>query len=113
MKNTLKLKGIILNESDLDQVRLAGFYNFREYDGQMDYRDDRKFQEWQITKLEHLDTLTAEYMYGQDDAKFFVFSNKPNAQQSIKNVFPKLEFVEVNHEDYPFDYDYMRDNKPL
>lgn len=106
----MKVKGVVLDESNLNQIRLAGFSNFKEdSNGQMDYHDEDNFYDWEVIKMEELDKLTSNYMQGQDDAKLFVFSDSTIAQEAIKEVFPNLEFIEVNSEDYPFDYDYIRD----
>ena len=102
----MKVKGIILDELNLAEIRLAGFTKFRIDSGEMDYRDKLAFQEWEISKQDELEEFSLEYMQGQDDAKFFIFSDKKEVQNKIKSLFSKLTMVEVNSEDYPLDYNY-------
>ncbi len=56
-----------------------------------------------------LDSITNKYMMGNDDAKYFYFTNDQEGLKSIQHVFPEFEIIEVNYEDYPWDYDYIRD----
>lgn len=106
----MKVKGIILDETNFDEIRKNGFTNFRVVDAwgeeEMDARDADAYQRWCISKQEEIENLTMDYMMGQDDAKLFFFSDKQPVQIVIQHYFPGSILVEVDDEDYPFDYDY-------
>lgn len=103
------VKGVILDESNLDEIRANGFTNFTVVDFhgelEMDTGED-KYQQWCIAKQLKLDEFSLKYMMGQDDSKLFFFSDIPEVQEVIKNLFPASVFRTVDSDDFPLDYDY-------
>ena len=106
----MEVKGIILDELDLSSIRNLGFNNFRTIgptgDQEMHYDDEPLYQEWINKKQKQLEAYSPKYMWGQDDAKIFVFSDVLAVQAEIQRLFPGLPLVTVNSDDYPLDYDY-------
>lgn len=105
----MKVKGIILDEQDLELIRKNGFIDFRESDGEIDSRDFERYERWLNTISGEMDAFSSEYMSGQDDAKVFYFSDKQAVIDKIASLFPACNLIEVEAEDYPLDYDYTRD----
>ena len=106
----MKVVGIIFDHTNLSEVRNNGFVNFREIDGEIHYNDWELFEQWESQQQSKLDNFTDQYMYGSDDGKTFIFSDKPNVQQFIQTLYPASKYVVVDSENYPLDYDYIRDN---
>jgi hypothetical protein len=103
----MKVKGIILDEMDLDLIRRNGFTDFVAVsEDEMDEDGTDRYQQWCIEKGEELEAFSPEYMMGQDDAKLFYFSDKQVVIDKIAALFPGCDVVEVDADDYPMDYDY-------
>ncbi len=106
----MKVEGIIFDNTNLAEVRNNGFVNFREIDNEIHVDDWELFEQWDSQQQLKLDNFTDQYMYGSDDGLTFIFSDKPHVQQFIQTLYPASTYVVVDSDDYPLDYDYIRDN---
>jgi len=109
------IKGIVLDETNEQQIRACGFTKFswdKEYD-EMDDDDVERYQEWCNEQQDKIEEYSNEYMMGIEDAKIFYFSDKPDVIDHIGKTFPGCEVISVSDQTlediYSLDYDYRRD----
>ena len=98
----LKTKGIVIDTEIEEHMSLLGI--------EMD--DDEEFLELQQEEIcrrqDELEKVTKRYMCGQDDGKFFIFSDDEEALDAISTLFPGFELEEHDLENFPLDYDYRQ-----
>jgi len=108
----MKVKGIVINEQIEEHIKRI--YPEVEWDSKNTCVKDN---DWSIyehasyTRHEKLEELTTKYMCGNDDAKVFYFSDMEEGIEAIKKTYPEFEIIETESDDWPFDYDYTRDEK--
>jgi len=108
-----KIKGIVLDEENLVQIRACGFTDFRVLGDEMHYDDEPKYQDWCNEKQDEIELVSDEYMVGMEDAKLFFFSDKPAVIAKIAKTFPGCELITVTEKSfedtYTLDYDYRNE----
>ena len=111
----MSVKGIVLDESNMNQIRACGFTDFTvdpAYPDEIDEGED-EYQDWCNDQLDKICNFSEEYMVGMEDAKYFFFSDKQPVIDKIAEVFPGCDVVTVSDDDlndiYSLDYDYREE----
>ena len=106
-----QIKGIIIDElveSDIKHIAPGIRWDYE--DEQIWWKDWEIYEDALIERLEKLKSLSSKYMCGNDDAKWFFFSDCEEGLKDIKEVFPEFEFKYYNIDHFPLDYDYRTSN---
>lgn len=107
------LKGVIINTLDPNHINIfTGKWTYEgvipgeaevEEEGHEEYQDEIN------NRFDKLDSLTLDYMSGQDDGKDFIASDNERAIECIREIFPEFVLCHLNEDNYSWDYNYKRD----
>lgn len=101
---TMRIQGVVDTDS-VDGIRKLGIAC-----DESTYEDDAvldKVFDVLEQRTSAVRARTYKFFCGEDDGKSFFFSDVPEGVDVIKEVFPEFELMTSNHEDWPFDYDYL------
>lgn len=103
----MKVTGIIIDSESKSDVESLGCRWSAAEDGPEDLE---VFQDLINDRVEALENITTQFMWGEDDGKVYLFSDDAEvAMPAIAQVFHEFDLVEVDLDDYALDYDYHRD----
>lgn len=106
----MKVQGVIIDmENKRDVVSIIDSIQWDPYFNELHYEDVELFINKILERENSLDAITSKFMSGQEDAKWFYFSDIEEGVDAISYCFPEFNLVEVDSEDYSLDYNYKKD----
>ena len=110
----MKIKGVVVDAMIKEEVlKISPSIIWDDYYNGINFDSFDEFNDTLLEREKILNSITNKYMSGQDDAKWFWFSNCKEGIDAIKNIFPEFKIIEITDAErdyYPMDYDYLRDN---